>query len=180
MLQIQSALNSFVNSKRLWEKGVKWHQCFRFLTLPSHGGFFTTRDITEKTIVGSHLGDRFVKVCKTCGVEQILRLYNKKENSLNQTYKSRWFFVSVFCFTLSFTVDIPTVFTNCSPSTYFLLLTSWPTYFPPASHYGAKKETECPPEGSKQRNRQFFLSPQGCCIVGEDILLTVGHHSSFV
>jgi hypothetical protein len=180
MLQIQSALNSFVNSKRLWEKGVKWHQCFRFLTLPSHEGFFTTRDITEKTIVGSHLGDRFVKVCKTCGVEQILRLYNKKENSLNQTYKSRWFFVSVFCFTLSFTVDIPTVFTNCSPSTYFLLLTSWPTYFPPASHYGAKKETECPPEGSKQRNRQFFLSPQGCCIVGEDILLTVGHHSSFV
>lgn len=86
MLQIQSALNSFVNSKRLCEKGVKWHQCFRFLTLPSHGGLFTTRDITEKTIVGSHLGDRFVKVCKTFGAKQILLLYNKKENSLYQTY----------------------------------------------------------------------------------------------
>jgi hypothetical protein len=57
---------------------VKWHQCFRCLTLPRHGGLFTTRGITEKTIVGSHLGDRFVKVCKTFGAKQILRLYNKE------------------------------------------------------------------------------------------------------
>jgi hypothetical protein len=81
MLQIQS-----VNSKRLWEKGMKCHQCFRCLTLPRHEELFTTRGITEKTIVGSHLGDRFVKVCKTFGAKQILRLYNKKENSLYQTY----------------------------------------------------------------------------------------------
>jgi len=91
-------------------------------------------------------------------------------------------FVPVFCFALSFTVDtptVPTVFTNCSPSTHFLLLTTWPTYFPPASRFGAKKETEWPPKGSKQRNRQFFLHPQGCCIVGEDILLTVLSPRSF-
>jgi len=81
MLQIQS-----VNSERLCEKGVKWHQCFRCSTLPRHGGLFTTRGITEKTIVGSQLGDRFVKVCKTFGAKQILQLYHKKENSLYQTY----------------------------------------------------------------------------------------------
>lgn len=175
MLQIQS-----VNSKRLWEKGVKWHQCFRRLTLSRHGGLFITRGKTEKTIVGSHLGDRFVKVCKTFEAKQIHRLYNKKENSLYQT--CRWFFVPVFCFTISFTVDIPTVptvFTNRSPSTHFLPLTTWPTYFLPASRFGAKKETEWPPKGSKQRNRQLFLHPQGCCIVGEDILLTVLSPRSF-
>lgn len=87
MLQIQS-----VNSKRLWEKGVKWHQCFRCLTLPRHGGLFTTRGITEKTIVGSHLGDRFVKVCKTFGAKQILRLYSTiKKKTVYTKHTCRWF-----------------------------------------------------------------------------------------
>jgi len=176
LLQIQS-----VNSKRLWEKGVKWHQCFRRLTLPRHGGLFTTRGITEKTIVGSHLGDDLLRFVKPLERNKSIGCTIKKKTVYTK-HTCRWFFVPVFCFTRSFTVDIPTVptvFTNCSPSTHFLLLTTWPTYFLPASRFGAKKETEWPPKGSKQRNRQFFLHPQGCCIVGEDILLTVLSPRSF-
>jgi hypothetical protein len=73
-----------------------WHQCFRLLTLPSHGGLFTTRDITEKTTVGTHFGDRLAKVCKVFGAKQILRLDNKNENILHQIYRCRGFFSFYF------------------------------------------------------------------------------------
>lgn len=104
----------------------------------------------------------------------------KKENSLYQTYVPMIFcpcfllYSFLYC---RYNYSIHSIYNLFSSHSF--LTTDHLTYICYSSRFGAKKETEWPPKGSKQRNRQFFLHPQGCCIVGEDILLTVLSPRSF-
>lgn len=125
------------------------------------------------------VGDRLAKVCKAFGAKQILRLDNKNENILHQIYRCRGFF-SFYFLLHSF---VYCSYTYLQTVLRWLISYHWPVDLHISlrltNRHGAKKETECPPKGSKQRKEQLLLHPQGCCIVREDILLTVWSPQSF-
>lgn len=157
---------------------MRWYRCVR-LTLLSHGGLFTTRDITVKTTVGTHFGDRLAKVCKVFEAKQILRLDSKNENILHQIYRCSGFF-SLYFLLHSFVYCRCAYLQTVLP---WLISYHWPVdlhmYFPPTKQPPWSKKGNC-----VSPKRVVNIDTGDCSCTPKDVALwektscwQFGHHN---